>query len=155
MLAHVCRTVDAEEVSFFHHHAASIRDFFVNPKPPVRDTLDIWPPRPLVIRDVDNFLEGGPPRAGNNIAALGHNDRVCQIRLCQGFGSNAQAIPRADRSAAPHICRRWMDRDQYSSADSFLGRDRTTSVIYLTCVGFHFRDYCTETTFVYHSTRLS
>jgi hypothetical protein len=48
----------------------------------------------------------------NIIAALEHNDRVCQIdlqypykfttKMCHGFGSNAKAFPGADRSAAQH-----------------------------------------------------
>jgi hypothetical protein len=50
-----------------------------------RDTLDIWPPLPLVICvvvvDVDDICDAKPPGADNTIAALGHNDRVCQIQL--------------------------------------------------------------------------
>jgi hypothetical protein len=42
-----------------------------------RDTLDIWPPLPLIIRDVDDeSLEDD-----NIVAALERNDRVCQIEL--------------------------------------------------------------------------
>jgi F-box-like len=86
---------------------------------PARDTLDIWPPLPLVICvfvvDVDDICDAKPPGADNMIAALGHNDRVCQIQLdclprsqmgCHGFGSNAKAFPRADRSAPRRISRR-------------------------------------------------
>jgi hypothetical protein len=43
----------------------------------VRDTLDIWPPLPLII----DYYYHDPPGVDNIIAALEHNDRVCQIRL--------------------------------------------------------------------------
>jgi hypothetical protein len=44
-----------------------------------RDTLDIWPFLPLVIRHVT--FEDEPPVVDNIIAALEHNDRVCRIEL--------------------------------------------------------------------------
>jgi hypothetical protein len=52
------------------------------PKTPARDTLDIWPPLPLIIDDHGIF---GDETTGvdNIIAALEHNDRVCQIKLRQ------------------------------------------------------------------------
>ena len=46
------------------------------PRTPARDTLDIWPPLPLIIR-----VKYKPSRFDNVIAALEHNDRVCQINL--------------------------------------------------------------------------
>jgi hypothetical protein len=59
---------------------------------PARDTVDIWPPLPLIIRDVDDIFDGEPSSA--DIVALEHKDRVCQIQLdccsiCHVFGSNA------------------------------------------------------------------
>jgi hypothetical protein len=44
---------------------------------PVRDMLDIWPPLPILIQDHRCPREG----ADNIIAALEHNDRVCQISI--------------------------------------------------------------------------
>lgn len=47
---------------------------------PVRGMLDIWPTLPIIIRnsgDPTSLVEG----ADNIIAALEHNDRVCQISL--------------------------------------------------------------------------
>ena len=46
-------------------------------KTPLRDTLDIWPPLPLVICNIVGIDED----ADNIVAALEHNDRVCQIQL--------------------------------------------------------------------------
>ena len=48
------------------------------PKTPPRDTLDIWPPLRLIIHDT---YEDGTSGVDNTIAALEHNDRVCQIDL--------------------------------------------------------------------------
>ena len=45
---------------------------------PPRDTLDIWPLLPLIIHDVTSIDEED---VDHTIAALKHNDRVCQIRL--------------------------------------------------------------------------
>ena len=44
-----------------------------------RDTLDIWPSLPLVIRHV--IFDDEPPVVDNIIAALERNDRVCRIEL--------------------------------------------------------------------------
>ena len=48
------------------------------PKTPITETLNIWPPLPLVIHEPCwNYSPG----VDNIIAALEHNDRVCQIQL--------------------------------------------------------------------------
>ena len=47
---------------------------------PFLDTIDIWPPLPLIIRG-DNDDEEIPPGVDNTIDALEHNDRICQIDL--------------------------------------------------------------------------
>jgi hypothetical protein len=54
---------------------------FCTPKTPARDALDIWPPLPLIIRDVFDILDNETTSVDNVIAALEHNDRVCQIDL--------------------------------------------------------------------------
>ena len=43
----------------------------------MRDILDIWPPLPLIV----NGFKEGRASVNNTIAALEHNDRVCQIDL--------------------------------------------------------------------------
>jgi hypothetical protein len=49
---------------------------------PAKDTLDVWPPLPLIIRNFDRNFDDEPSSLGNIIAALEHNDRVCQIQVC-------------------------------------------------------------------------
>jgi hypothetical protein len=48
-----------------------------------RDTLDTWPPLPLIIRDSYGVLNrrNGTSGLNNTVAALEHNDCVCQIQL--------------------------------------------------------------------------
>jgi hypothetical protein len=47
------------------------------PETPVRDTLDIWPALPLIVRGHMASTSG----TGNIIAALGQSNRVCQVFL--------------------------------------------------------------------------
>jgi hypothetical protein len=49
---------------------------FCKDKTPVKETLAVWPPLPIVIGHY-----GQPTQMDNIIVALEHNDRVCQIRL--------------------------------------------------------------------------
>lgn len=48
-----------------------------NATKPVREKLNILPPLPIVIRQYDQFTWG----VDNIIAAVEHNDRVCQVQL--------------------------------------------------------------------------
>ena len=72
-LAHVCR--GWRSVIFQSPRRLNLR-LLCTSKTRTRDMLDIWPPLPLII---DNTCKSG--RLDNVIAALEHNDRVCQIDL--------------------------------------------------------------------------
>ena len=74
MLAHVCRRW--RSVVFQSPHRLNLR-LLCTIKTPARDTLDIWPALPLVIRGILDY----EPSEDNIIAALEHNDRVCKIDL--------------------------------------------------------------------------
>jgi F-box-like len=84
-LAHVCRCW--RSVVFQSPRRLDLR-LLCTHKTPTRDTLDIWPSLPLIIRDNDDIIGDEPSRVDNIIAALEHNDRVCQIEL--GFFSSSQ-----------------------------------------------------------------
>ena len=73
-LVHVCRRW--RSIVFQSPRHLNLRLVYTPLRPP-RDTLDIWPPLPLIIDDVAWI---GEEDVGNTIAALEHNDRVCQIR---------------------------------------------------------------------------
>ena len=77
MLAHVCRRW--RSVVFQSPLRLNLR-LLCTAKTRVRDTLDIWPPLPLIIQD--NRPAGDRTTGVDNIiAALEHNDRVCKICL--------------------------------------------------------------------------
>ena len=72
-LVHVCRRW--RSVVFQSPRRLNLR-LFCTPNTPPNETLGIWPPLPLVI--IDNYEN---LNVDNTIAALEHNDRVCQITL--------------------------------------------------------------------------
>ena len=55
-------------------------------KTPVREMLEVWPQLPIVIRHDDYAILG----VEDIIAALEHNERVCEIRLGSGSASSSQ-----------------------------------------------------------------
>ena len=76
-LAHVCRRW--RSVVFYSPRRLNLR--LVCTPETARDTLDNWPPLPLIVRD--GYRKGTSDMApvDNSIAALEHNDRVRQIDL--------------------------------------------------------------------------
>ena len=77
-LAHVCRLW--RSVVFQSPRRLNLR-LLCGPNTPARDTLDIWPPLPLIIRYVGSISHDEPSSVDNIIAALERDDRVCQIKL--------------------------------------------------------------------------
>jgi hypothetical protein len=73
-LVHVCRRW--RSVVFGSPHRLNLR-LVCGAKAPVRDTLDIWPPLPLVIRGSAHQTK----RVDNIVVGLERSDRVCQIDL--------------------------------------------------------------------------
>jgi hypothetical protein len=87
ILAHVCQRW--RSVVFQSPRRLNLQ-LLCTPKTPARDTLDIWPPLPLIIRDVINIFHNKPSRMDNIIAALERNDRVCDIKLNLGRLTSSQ-----------------------------------------------------------------
>ena len=75
VLGHVCRRW--RNVVFQSPLRLNLR-LVCTPETPAKDTLDVWPPLPLIIHDT---YRNGKSGVDNIIAALEHNDRVCQIEL--------------------------------------------------------------------------
>ena len=75
-LVHVCGRW--RSVVFQSQRRLNLR-LLCTPDRPVRDALDIWPPLPLIIRDIGD-IEGKRSR-DNILAALERNDRVREIEL--------------------------------------------------------------------------
>jgi hypothetical protein len=72
-LVHVCRTW--RTIVLGSPHRLALRLLCMD-KTPVKETLAVWPPLPIVIMQV-----GQPTQMDNIILALEHNDRVCRIDL--------------------------------------------------------------------------
>ena len=84
-LVHVCRRW--RNVIFRSPRRLKLR-LRCTPKTPVRDTLDIWPPFPLVVDDI-----AGPTEDMDNVvAALERRDRVDRIRLSEVNDSSFETV---------------------------------------------------------------
>jgi hypothetical protein len=110
-LAHVCRRW--RSVVFQSPRRLNLR-LICTRKTPASDTLDICPPLPLTISDIDD-TDGEPPETKNIDAALEHNDRVCQIQLVNLSSSQVDCVtnsaamqkpwlPGVDTSLAQRVC---------------------------------------------------
>ena len=87
-------------------------------KTPVRDTLDIWPPVPLVVYgDVD-----GPEELDNSIAVLECSDRVHHINI-DISSSYFEDVFAAMQKSFPELKLLWLHAHKVESVipDSFLG----------------------------------
>ena len=72
-LVHVCRRW--RSLVLRSPHGLNLQ-LYCTPKTPAKETLDVWPALPLIVRG-DMTLSG----TDNVIAALGHSNRVCQVFL--------------------------------------------------------------------------
>src|SRR6266436_3168077 len=57
------------------------------PETPAKDALDVWPALPLI---VDAYVISSG--VGNIIAALGHTNRVCQVKLWRVAGWQLEQV---------------------------------------------------------------
>ena len=73
-LVHVCRRW--RSLVFLSPLRMNLQ-LYCTPQTPAKDTLDLWPPLPLVIHG----SIASSPNTDNVIAALGQNDRVCNVEL--------------------------------------------------------------------------
>ena len=82
-LVHVCRKW--RKVVFGSPRRLNLR-LYCRAGTPVRETLDVWPPLPIVV-----MVYGDEAWDEDDIvAALEHNDRVCRIDLWPGYVPNSQ-----------------------------------------------------------------
>jgi hypothetical protein len=109
-----------------------------------RDTLDTWPPLPLIIHDWGNL--GDETGVDNIIAVLNHNDRVCQIDLSYSspvleYVTNSEAMQKPFPELTDLLLGMYEDDESGPILpDSFLG-GRHHVCDHLTWMAFHFWDY--------------
>jgi hypothetical protein len=75
-------------------------------KTPARDTLDVWPPLPLIIRSSGYYRTDGdlPTESVDNIiAVLERSDRVCQIILMDVTNSRREELFAAVQGPFPEL----------------------------------------------------
>ena len=93
---------------------------FCSPETPARDTLDIWPPLPLVVQGDRGLPEG----VDNIVAALERSDRVRQIDLSGFSASNLKFGSATIQEPFPELThlQLWSDAEAVQILpDSFLG----------------------------------
>jgi hypothetical protein len=76
LLVHVCRQW---RYLVFGSRCRLYLQLYCTPKTPARDTLDVWPALPLIVRG--NMALALSSGTDNIIAALGHSNRVCEVNL--------------------------------------------------------------------------
>ena len=109
-LVHVCR--NWRIVVFGSPHRLGLRLCCSN-STPVKEMLDVWPLLPIVI--VSHDKKWG---VDNIIAALEHNDRICELYL---FGSQMEKIFAAMQRSFPALTRLRLYKIALVVSPSFLG----------------------------------
>jgi hypothetical protein len=133
-LAHVCRRW--RSLVFQSPRRLNLRLLYT-PKTRMRDILDVWPPLPLIIHDFYGFPlhwehRNDTSSVDNIIAALTHNDLVCQIKLDNFPSSKLGKVTDSPAMQKPFpeltdlrlnlpVCAYEYDRPGPILPDSFLG----------------------------------
>src|SRR5229473_7831458 len=118
-LVHVCQKW--RSVVFGSPLRLNLR-LFCTEKTPVREMLAVWPPLPIVV-----WKNGGGTRDMDNIiAALEHNDRVCEINLWDISSLELEEVLAPMQKPYPALTDLWIWRQWGDGAapivpESFLG----------------------------------
>ena len=98
MLVHVCRKW--RNVVFGSPRRLGLR-LRCTPSTPVKETLDVWPLLPIVIRarNLETFV------MDNILAALEHNDRICELELFLAASSQMEKVFTAMQQPFPALAR--------------------------------------------------
>jgi hypothetical protein len=116
-LVHVCRKW--RNIIIGSPHRLDLR-LYCDERTPVRETLDFWPPLPIVVWNNDYRKLG----MDNIIAALEHNDRICSLHLYCIPSSQSEKVLVAIQQPFPTLTRlRLQFSDETASVipASFLG----------------------------------
>jgi hypothetical protein len=126
-LAHVCRRW--RSVVFQSPHRLNLQ-LLCTPYTRVRDTLDIWPPFPLLIYNFSEipYKDEELTSLDNIVAALEHNDRVSAIRLYDlsssqmGYVTDSAAMQKPFPELIDLLLLIFDDGPEPILPDSFLGK---------------------------------
>jgi hypothetical protein len=118
LLVHVCRKW--RNIVLGSPHQLNLQLVHTE-KRPMRKTLEVWPPLPIVIGG-DYYTKSGQD---NLMATLEHNDRVCEIKLWFISSSLWERVLAATQVSFPiltHLDFWFSDEPASVIPDSFLGR---------------------------------
>ena len=115
-LVHVCRRW--RSVVFGSPRRLNLR-LVCEAKTPARDTLDVWPPLPIIIRDSSDLAE--IDRVDDIIAVLKHSGRVCQTDLSGLSLSSTKKLLAAMQQPFPELTYLRLEGAPTAVPDSFLG----------------------------------
>jgi hypothetical protein len=117
-LVHVCRKW--RNIVFGSPRRLHLQLFCSN-ETPVRETLDVWPSLPIVMKYHD------PPTSDvdNVLAALEHHDRLCQVTLWGVPSPQLEKFSAVMKEPFPALTHLWLKSNDDEAApvpDTFLGR---------------------------------
>jgi hypothetical protein len=116
-LVHVCRKW--RNTVFGSPRRLDLR-LYCRASTPVRQTLDVWPPLPIVIE-----VSGADPwNEGNIVAALEHNDRICELVIHDILSSERENALTALQQPFPALTNLYVVFDTETAAvipTTFLG----------------------------------
>ena len=116
LLVHVCQRW--RSVVFGSPRRLNLR-LVCGAKTPASDTLDVWPPFPLVIRESDGRKAGH--HLDNIIAVLKRSDRVCQIDLSNLDLASTKKVLAAMQQTFAELTDLRLEGMPIAVPDSFLG----------------------------------
>ena len=96
LLVHVCRRW--RSIVFGSPRSLDLR-LVCTTKTPARDTLDVWPALPLIIRTVRTWTSG----VDEIIVALGQSNRVCEVELADLPGFQLKEVVAAMQVPFPEL----------------------------------------------------
>jgi hypothetical protein len=117
VLVHVCRKW---RYMIFRSPCRLNLRLYCKARTPVRETIEVWPPLPIVIRVYGYEMWG----ADNIMAALEHNDRIFQLDLIDFPSSQFGEVLAAMQRPMPALTRLHLGIDDETvlvEPDSFLG----------------------------------
>ena len=119
LLAHVCQRW--RQIIFESPQRLDIKILCTH-ETPVREKLHIWPTLPIMV-DCNPLEDIGPEGEDNVVAALGHSDRVCYIRVMRSELEKMVTVMQVPFPALTHLelYSRHDDEDVPALSAGFLG----------------------------------
>ena len=106
LLVHVCQRW--RDLVFRSPRRLNLQ-LYCTPKTPAKDTLDVWPALPLIVR---GSMDTSSTETDNVIAALGQNNRVSQVFLYGLADRQLEQVLVSMQVPFPKLTRLWLTSDR-------------------------------------------